>query len=112
MSIMSEAIVATDRPARYGKQLASHFSAKLDAEWDGVRGYIEFVGAGKDSDDPRRAFDGKGLVNLEALENALRITIHAPEELLERFEGVVARHLVRFGAKDELVVEWKRVEED
>ncbi|MDO4910463.1 MAG: DUF2218 domain-containing protein [Corynebacterium sp.] len=111
MSIISEAIVATDRPARYGKQLASHFSAKVETGWDGVRGYIEFVGAGKDSEDPRRAFDGKGLVKLEALEDALRIRIYSPKELLGRFEGVIARHLVRFGSKEELVCEWHRIED-
>ncbi|WP_374935444.1 DUF2218 domain-containing protein [Streptomyces resistomycificus] len=27
---------------------------------------------------------------------------------LDRLEDVVGRHLVRFGAKDELVVEWRR----
>jgi uncharacterized protein len=32
----------------------------------------------------------------------------ADAERLELFEDVMGRHLVRFGSKDELVVEWHR----
>ena len=33
-TMTSAAHVASDRPARYGKQLASHFSHKIEAHWD------------------------------------------------------------------------------
>ncbi|MCI6205493.1 MAG: DUF2218 domain-containing protein, partial [Corynebacterium glucuronolyticum] len=33
-TMTSTAHVATDRPARYGKQLASHFSHKIEASWN------------------------------------------------------------------------------
>lgn len=93
----SKAVVATERAARYGKQLCSHFSHKIDAAWEDVAGHLHFVGAGKDNDDPRRAFDGEGRVTLKAADDALHIAVEAPAELIRRFEAVVARHLVRFG---------------
>ena len=34
--------------------------------------------------------------------------MEAEPEFLDRLEEVVGRHLVRFGTKDELVVEWRR----
>jgi hypothetical protein len=91
----SEARVATDRPHRYAKQLASHLGRRIDATWD------EDAGRG------RLAFrDGTGTLTAES--GALLLTVEGPEAEIERLEDVVGRHLVRFGTKDELVVEWRR----
>jgi hypothetical protein len=88
--------VPTDRPARYAKQLAAHLSRRLSTEWDDVAGtgWIEL--------DGDRAL-------LTARDDALLLRIDgADAEVLDRFENVIGRHLVKFGRKDELIVEWVR----
>jgi hypothetical protein len=85
----------TDRPHRYAKQLASHLGRRSETSWD------EEAGEG------RLVFqDGTG--SLTATEGALLLAVEAEPEYLARLEDVVGRHLVRFGTKDELVVEWRR----
>lgn len=89
--------VTTDRPARYGKQLASHLGRRADATWDeqGDRGRIEFDA-------------GVAQADLTCGEGVLEMSLTTPADLAERFEGVLGRHLARFGARDELVVQWQR----
>ncbi|GAA0702698.1 DUF2218 domain-containing protein [Kitasatospora atroaurantiaca] len=91
----SEARVATDRPARYGKQLAAHMGRKIEAAWseEAGRGELTF---------------GHGTATLVAEPDALLLTVEGAAENLPGLEDVVGRHLVRFGARDELVVEWHR----
>lgn len=98
MSIASTARVATSRPARYGKQLASHFAKKLATDWDGAeeRGHLTF------------SEDTPGEVSMIAGDKVLLLHLEAAPEHVEYLEQVVARHLVRFGAKDELAVTWRR----
>ncbi|MGK4583230.1 DUF2218 domain-containing protein [Kitasatospora sp. HPMI-4] len=91
----SEARVATDRPARYGKQLAAHMGRKIEAEWS------EETGRG------RLVFPA-GTATLVAEPDALLLTVEGAAESLPGLEDVVGRHLVRFGTRDELVVEWRR----
>ncbi|MFF7159893.1 DUF2218 domain-containing protein [Streptomyces sp. NPDC008086] len=91
----SEASVATDRPQRYAKQLASHLGRRSETSWDEATGEGTIV------------FQG-GTGTLTAAEGALLLSVEADAERLALFEDVVGRHLVRFGAKDELVVEWRR----
>jgi hypothetical protein len=45
MTGRSEALVVTDRPARYGKQLVAHLSRRNAGEWSDSdqRGWIEFA---------------------------------------------------------------------
>lgn len=90
---ISTASVATDRPGRYAKQLASHLSRRLTTSWDDAsgRGTVEL---------------GDGRADLVATDGALELRIESNE--LDRFEDVLGRHLVRFGKKDELVVQWTR----
>ncbi|MGW0332869.1 DUF2218 domain-containing protein [Streptomyces sp. NPDC003011] len=91
----SEARVATDRPHRYAKQLASHLGRRSETSWD------------EDSGEGKLVFqDGTGA--LTATEGALLLSVESQAEHLDRLEDVVGRHLVRFGTKDELVVEWRR----
>lgn len=101
MTTSSTARVATDRPGRYGKQLASHFSRKLTTEWDSEedRGHISFKGE----------VEGRtGEIEMIAGDGVLLLQLEAPEEYIGTLEDIIGRHLVRFGAKDELVCAWTR----
>jgi hypothetical protein len=91
----SEARVATDRPHRYAKQLASHLGRRAETSWDEETGEGRLV-----------LQNGTGV--LTATEGALLLSVEAEAEHLARLEDVVGRHLVRFGNRDELVVEWRR----
>ena len=89
----STAHVATDRAGRYGKQLVSHLSRRSEGAWDDKAGtgWIDF---------------GESRAELTAAADALDIRLDATPERLAAMEDVVGRHLVRFGARDELVVRW------
>jgi uncharacterized protein len=91
----SEARVTTDRPSRYAKQLVSHLARKNQTEWDQESGLgvLSF---------------SFGTSRLRTEEGSLLLTVEGAPEDLDRLESVVGKHLVRFGAKDELVVEWMR----
>jgi hypothetical protein len=92
--IESVAHVATARPERYLKQLVSHLGRNVDAEQseDGRHGALIF---------------SSGTCALSAEPGTLRMTARAEDlERLAAVEDVVARHLVRFGEKDQLAVEW------
>jgi hypothetical protein len=92
----STASVPTDRPGRYAKQLVSHMSRRGHGEWHDEQGAgtLELTG---------------GRVELRSTPGALvlRLTV-PPGGDVARLEDVVGRHLVRFGARDELVVAWQR----
>ncbi|MEU9171125.1 DUF2218 domain-containing protein [Streptomyces sp. NPDC048420] len=90
----SEARVATDRPHRYAKQLASHLGRRIRTSWD------------EDSGEGSLLFPNEGKGSLTATEGALLLTLETESEHLELLESVVGSHLVRFGGK--LVVEWTR----
>ncbi|MFI6436715.1 DUF2218 domain-containing protein [Streptomyces sp. NPDC050759] len=92
----SEARVATDRPHRYAKQLASHLGRRSQTTWD------------EESGEGSLLFQNGGKGSLTATEGALLLTLETESEHLDLLEGVVGSHLVRFGSKDELVVEWTR----
>ena len=91
----SSATVSTDRPQRYGKQLVSHLSRRATGHWedDLSTGELDFTG---------------GRAELSCRPGALVMRLTAEPEDLERLEGVLGRHLVRFGTRDELVVQWAR----
>lgn len=93
----SHASVSTDRPARYGKQLASHLNRRAKGTWDSDSqvGAIEFEG---------------GRADLSCDEGALSIELATEPGKLDILENVVGRHLVRFGTRDELVVSWVRAD--
>lgn len=88
----ASAFVPTDRPARYIKQLVSHFAGKVESEPTETGAILRFA---------------YGTGRLEAGDGGIRIEADAgSEEDLAHVEDVVARHLVRFGTRDELVVTW------
>ena len=62
---------------------------------------------GWDDDAGRGSIElGEGRAELTARDGALDLRIESND--LARFEDVIGRHLVRFGKKDELVVQWTR----
>ena len=89
-----EGSMATDRPERYAKQLASHWAGRGSAvEEDGAT-VIRF-------DDGRR-------VTMRPEPGVLRIRVSVPADGdPDRFAQVVKTHLERFGTRDELVVVWE-----
>lgn len=91
------ALVATDAPARYAKQLASHLGRRMTVE-ETPRG-------------PRLTMDVDGLVATCLLDTTAQevLRLHAgadSEAALERMVHVVGSHLERFGAKAGLEVTW------
>ena len=91
----STAHVATDRAGRYGKQLVTHLSRRSAGAWDDESGagWLDF---------------GESRAELTASSDALDIRLSATPDRVAAMEDVVGRHLVRFGARDELVVRWTR----
>ena len=95
LPVRQRAVVATDRPARYIKQLGSHGTAELP---DGIR--LTFNRDG--------IFRGYG--DLREIDGALIMEVRAEsDELAAGLADVLDRHLVRFGERDELVVTFEAV---
>lgn len=103
-TLKSRAQVATERPARYAKQLVAHMGRKLQADWDSEaeQGYLNFIREGKLS----------ASCTLKCKDGALVLEISLPNspaaDDLARIEQVVGIHLARFGSKDSLAVQWQR----
>jgi catechol 2,3-dioxygenase len=98
VELRSRADVATDRPSPYLLQLAKHFRHKLDVAFDEREATIPF------------AF-GRAELHAKPDENVLVIeAVAATPAELERVEQVTGSHLVRFGRRHELAVEWTRQE--
>ncbi|MFP7366046.1 DUF2218 domain-containing protein [Corynebacterium callunae] len=110
MIVSSTARVSLDRPGRYAKQLTSHLGEKLNTNWDGEanRGSIVLKGDGADAADEKLAFDGTASCDLVAGDGVLLLHIEAPENLVERFESVIGRHLVGFGRSIAMRVAFRR----
>lgn len=87
----STASVATDRPERYAKQLVAHLGRRVEAAWDEPEGRVDL---------------GSSRARLLARPGALELTIEGTD--LARAEDVIGRHLVRFGRRGELTVDWVR----
>jgi hypothetical protein len=93
----STATVATSRAARYGKQLVSHLGRRSVGNWG------ESTGSGT-----LEMGQGAARVALSSTPQALVITVEAGDAEIANYEDVVARHLERFGERDELHVHWER----
>ena len=96
-TIVSRANVATERGARYGKQLVSHLGRKSVGVWD------EASGSGT-----LDMGDSAAHVTLTSTTDALVITIEAADTDMAAYQDVVGRHLERFGERDGLRVQWVR----
>jgi hypothetical protein len=93
----STASMATDRPQRYGKQLVSHLTRRCTGSWNEstASGFIDF---------------DRGHADLRTTPHSLDLLLTCASEDLDRLEDVLGRHLVRFGAKDELAIRWTRTD--
>lgn len=98
-AVTSTAIVATERPLRYGRQLVSHLGRHATARWDegSVHGRVEFGG------------DGDHAV-LTCGADTLTMVLVAQPHAVAQLEHTLGAHLVRFGARDGLVVAWTRAD--
>jgi caffeoyl-CoA O-methyltransferase len=86
------AFVVTSRPQRYIKQLVSHFGNKVQTELTDDGGRLQF---------------DFGTCDLKAAPTGIEMIGTAEDAAqLETLKDVVARHLIRFGSNDELVVTW------
>jgi hypothetical protein len=101
--LTSTAAVSTNRASRYGKQLAAHLGRRTHTVWDEETGtgMISFEG------DFCELTSRPDFLKL-AIMLGSRVDAAAAAARLDELENVVGRHLVRFGARDELVVEWRR----
>jgi uncharacterized protein len=93
----SIAVVATDAPERYAKQLLAHLGRKNTVE------AIQGEPAGG------RLLFAYGTGTVRTMNDQLVLEAEAADsDSLAHVEDVLARHLERFGARRELVVTWKR----
>ena len=90
--LAARAVVPTDAPARYAKQLVSHLGRRVEWRTDGPVSTATIAG-------------GTGIV--EVGDGVLTLRAQAGDtESLERVQDVLGRHLERFGQRNELVVTW------
>lgn len=91
----AQANVATTRPSRYLNQLCKHLGQKVPAEYDNENGTTTF---------------DAGICTMHARDGVLRLHAEAGnDDNLRQVQDVVGNHLERFGARDELTVEWAPV---
>ncbi len=100
--LVSVAVVGTDAPERYAKQLLSHLGRKVAVE--SLADVPEPAG---------RLVFGYGTGDVLPGSGALELRATAGDaESLARLQDVLGRHLERFGARRELVVTWGPVSGD
>lgn len=103
MPLTSRAIVETDRPARYAKQLVSHLGHKVPI--------VEIEDGHRITFNRDDVFNGCGDVLVTVVDGAecLVLLAHAEDdERLSRVEGVLSRHLKKFGEREGLKVTFER----
>lgn len=93
---VSTADVATEHGSKYLQQLCKHWSHKMVTEFDPAKGRVDFPSGAQ--------------LFLEAGSSNLHLTLEAPDDTLERMEGVVADHLKRFAFREDLVFDWAKAE--
>ncbi|WP_328842753.1 DUF2218 domain-containing protein [Streptomyces sp. NBC_00258] len=93
----STAVVTTERPARFGKQLVAHLGRHSGGEWsdDEGTGWISL---------------GEARAEVEARSEALILRVYGPTDDLDDLEDVVGRHLVRFTRRGQVTVRWVRAD--
>lgn len=98
--LVSTAIVTTDAPARYAKQLLSHLGHKVTME------------PLPDQPAPAgRLVFAYGIGTVLPLNGDLVMRAAAANaEALARVQDVLGRHLLKFGARRELVISWQPAE--
>lgn len=92
--LYARAEVATSTPDRFARQLISHLSHKITAEWQSGSAAVLAV-----DDGQCKLTTGTELLVLEA-------TADSPQGLAH-IQDVVGRHLERFGGRAALRVQWR-----
>ncbi len=88
------ATIETNKAERLMKALCNHFARKINAHYEGNKGYIEFVGMGK--------------CEITATASSLTLQVDAEnEDNLSRLKQVVADHLLRFMPGETIQISWK-----
>jgi hypothetical protein len=88
--------IRSNKASQFLAQLCKHFAHKTPAEFTDNRGRIDFQ---------------PGLCVLTATENELIVTCEAEIAAdLERVKVIVADHVVRFGWREQLTVDWSQRE--
>lgn len=84
--------VATKSASKYLQQMCKHFAHKAEVEFSSEAGHVDFpFGSCKLSADP----------------DALSITCNTKSEPeMRKAQWVIASHLVRFGFREQLTIEW------
>lgn len=88
----AQARVPTEKAGRYLVQLCKHFAHKVPAEWDERTGHVQFP---------------PGTCRIAVEDGALQIFCEAEsEEALATVKYIVEDHVVRFGFREKLTVDW------
>lgn len=85
--------VPTDKAERLMKALCNHFARKIDAKYEGDKGYIKFE---------------DGTCEVAASTDLLTLKVEAENvENIERVKRVVVDHLLRFAPDEEIKIDWQ-----
>lgn len=88
----ADASVTSPKAGRYLAQLCKHFAHKVAVEWDPTAGHVDF---------------GMGTCDMRLEEDVLILSCASPTpEGLARVKYIVEDHVVRFGWKEQLAVDW------
>jgi hypothetical protein len=91
--LTAHAVVSTDAPERYAKQLVAHLGRRVEFATEGATSTAAIAG-------------GTGVI--EVGDGVLTLRAEAPDaETLDRVQAVLGRHLERFGQRNELTVVWR-----
>ena len=109
-TVTSTARVHIDRPARYGKLLASHYGRLIDAAWDPEtsKGTFTFPA------DGTVGTPGCGAATCDVIgtEGVLMLSVEGPETAVENVERELATRLIYLAADQDVVVEFTRGNRD
>ncbi len=91
--MIQTATIPTNKAERLMKALCNHFARKIDARYEGNKGYIKF---------------GDGTCEITATADLLTLKVEAETvENLERVKRVVVDHLLRFAPDEEIKIDWQ-----
>lgn len=104
-TVTSTARVRLDRPARYGKLLASHFEQLIDATWDSETAKGTFTFPADDRDCGGR---GAATCDVIATEGVLMLSVEGVESSVDAAERDLATCLLHLAEDQDVVVEFSR----
>ena len=94
--LKTETRIRTDKAGRYLAQLCKHFAHKAEADWSATEGKVDF---------------GFGECRMRAEDGCLYVSCASETAPgLGRVKFVLTDHIVRFGWKEKLVVDWPQDE--